>query len=109
MQSFFPAPEEFGRHIIFGSTHVTTLAGEHLQLSLADIPADGVVDWHSHVNEQMGMVISGTAVFHIGDQTRTLHAGDMFRIPGNVRHKVEAVGGPVRALDAFYPIRDEYR
>jgi len=109
MQSFFPAPEEFGRHVIFGSTHITTLAGEHVQLSLADIPANGVIDWHDHPNEQMGMVISGAAFFQIGSESRTLHAGDMFRIPGGVRHKVEAVGGPVRALDAFYPIRDEYR
>ena len=109
MKSLFPTPDEFGHHVIFGSTRVTTLAGDHLQLSLADIPADGVVDWHSHANEQMGMMVSGKADFYIGDEKKTLVAGDLYRIPGGIRHKVVALDGPVQALDVFYPIRDEYR
>jgi hypothetical protein len=32
----------------------------------------------------------------------------MWRIPGGVVHKVVAVDGPVRALDVFNPVRDDY-
>ena len=39
MSRFFPVPADCGRHTIFGSTQVRTYAGDHLQLSLADIPA----------------------------------------------------------------------
>ena len=35
--------------------------------------------------------------------------GDLFRIPGGVPHSVVAGAAPVKALDVFYPIRDEYR
>ena len=31
------------------------------------------------------------------------------RIPGNVRHRVVALEEPVKALDIFYPIREDYR
>ncbi len=109
MSQFFPSHDECGHHTVFGTTRIRTCAGDHLQLSLVDIPAGGVVDWHSHANEQMGCVLSGRATFHIGDEERTLGPGDFFRIPGGVRHKVVALDGPVQALDAFYPIRDEYR
>jgi len=109
MSQFFPAAEDFGRHVVFGHVRVTTLAGDHVQLSLAEIPADGLVDWHAHPNEQVGMMLSGVARFDIGDESKELRAGDFFRIPGGVRHRVTPIGGPVRALDVFYPIRDEYR
>lgn len=109
MSRYFPTAEECGHHTVFGSTKIRTLAGEHLQLSFVDIPAGGVVDWHSHPNEQMGLVISGKAVFSIGDEEKTLGPGEFFRIPGGVRHRVTAIDGPVQAIDAFYPIRDEYR
>jgi quercetin dioxygenase-like cupin family protein len=109
MDSFFPAPDEFGRHIIFGNIPIKTLAGEQVQLSLVDLPADGVVDWHSHPHEQMGYVVSGRLKFQVAAEERILHIGDMYRIPGGVRHRVMTLGEPARVLDVFRPIRDEYR
>ena len=80
-----------------------------LQLSLVDIPPHGVVDWHDHPNEQLGMVVAGRLTFHIGDEVKTLGPGDFYCIPGGVRHRVEAHEIPSQALDIFHPIRDEYR
>jgi len=109
MSRYFPTPAECGHHVVFGSTPIRTYAGDHLQLSLVDIPAAGVVDWHSHPNEQMGVMMTGRALFCVGDEERELGPGDLYFIPGGVRHRVVPVGGPARALDVFYPIRDEYR
>jgi len=33
----------------------------------------------------------------------------MWRIPGGVVHQATAGSTPVRALDVFHPIRDDYR
>lgn len=96
-------------HTVFGSTQVQTYAGDHVQISIADIPAQGVVDWHSHANEQLGYMVSGEATFIIDTEEKRLGPGDVFWIPGGVRHKVIAHDQPVRAIDIFYPIRDEYR
>lgn len=109
MSRFFPTPDECGRHVVFGSTPIRTYAGEHLQLSFVDIPADGLVDWHSHPNEQMGVMIAGKAVFQIGDEEKLLEPGDFYFIPGGTLHRVVPVDGPAQALDVFYPIRDSYR
>jgi quercetin dioxygenase-like cupin family protein len=109
MSRFFPTPAECGRHTIFGVVPIRTFAGDRIQLSLVDVPAGGVVDWHSHPNEQIGMVTAGTLTFFIGDEERTLGAGEFYFIPGGVRHRVVAPDGPAHALDVFYPIRDEYK
>jgi quercetin dioxygenase-like cupin family protein len=109
MSHYFPAPDDCAHKTIFGNVGITTLAGDHLQFSIADIPAQGSVPQHSHPNEQMGIVISGRMVFTIGGESRTLGPGDLYRIPGGVSHGVVALDEPVRALDVFYPIRDEYR
>jgi quercetin dioxygenase-like cupin family protein len=109
MSHYFPTPDECGHHTVFGNVPITTCAGDHLQLSVVDIPPGGVVGEHSHPNEQMGMVVSGRMVFTIGGETKTVGPGDLYRIPGGVAHSVVALDEPVKALDVFYPVRDEYR
>jgi len=110
MSRFFPTPDECGHHTVFGSTRIRTYAGDHAQVSFVDIPPGGVVDWHSHPNEQIGVMISGKATFHIGDEVKTLGPGEFFFIPGGVLHKVVGYDdGPSQALDVFYPIRPEYK
>jgi mannose-6-phosphate isomerase-like protein (cupin superfamily) len=55
------------------------------------------------------MVVEGRAVFWVGGEEKTLGPGDLYRIPGGVRHRVVALDGPVKALDIFYPVREDYR
>jgi quercetin dioxygenase-like cupin family protein len=109
MSRYFPSRDECGHHTIFGSIPITTYAGERVQLSVVDMPAGGVIGEHAHANEQMGMVVAGRAVFTIGGESKTLGPGDVYLMPGGVPHSVVALDEPVRAVDVFYPIRDEYR
>lgn len=105
---YFPTPDECSRHTIFPGVTVQTCAAERMMLSLARLEPHAVVEEHSHPHEQVGLVLEGRAVFTIGGEEKTLQAGDMFRIPGGVPHKVVALDQPVRALDIFYPIRQDY-
>ncbi len=109
MSYYFPSPDEFGRHTIFGNVQIRACAGEHLQFSLVDIPPGGVVGEHSHANEQLGLVLEGEMDFTIGGETQRLRPGDVYRIPGGVLHSVVTGNQAAKALDVFYPIRDEYR
>jgi quercetin dioxygenase-like cupin family protein len=106
---YFPTDDEVGRHTIFPGIHIQTCAATHMQLSLVDLAPHSVVAEHAHPHEQVGMLLEGQATFFIGDEQKTLGAGDMYRIPGNVRHKVVVLDQPARALDIFCPVREEYR
>ena len=108
MSLFFPTPTEFSPHTIFPGVHIRTCAAEMMMMSLVDMEPGAVVEEHSHPHEQVGMMLAGQAIFIIGDEQKTLQAGDLYRIPGHVRHKVIALEEPVRVLDLFHPIREEY-
>lgn len=109
MSRFFPTAEEMSRHTIFPGVSIQTCHAEKMMLSVVDLAPHSVVEEHEHPHEQVGMVLQGRAIFFIGGEQKTLQAGDLFRIPGGVRHRVVTLEEPVRALDIFHPIRDEYR
>jgi quercetin dioxygenase-like cupin family protein len=109
MSQYFPTEAECGRHTIFPGVHIKTSACEKMMVSVVDLEPHSVVEEHSHPHEQVGMVLEGEAVFFIGGEQKTLKAGDLYRIPGNVRHKVVVAQKPTRVIDIFYPVREEYR
>ncbi|MBL8800026.1 MAG: cupin domain-containing protein [Planctomycetia bacterium] len=109
MSQYFPTPDECARHTIFPGVHIMTAACEKMMLSVVDIEPNAVVEEHQHPHEQVGMLLSGRAIFYIGDEQKTLQAGDLYRIPGNTKHRVVGLDGPAKALDIFAPVREEYR
>jgi quercetin dioxygenase-like cupin family protein len=109
MSLYFPTPEEMSRHHIFPGVTIQTCAAEKTMISLVDLEPNSVVDEHSHPHEQVGLVLQGRATFFIGGEQKTLQPGDRFRIPGNVPHRVVALDEPVRVVDFFYPVREDYR
>ncbi|SRR5579871_6132921 len=109
MSQFFPTADEMSLHTIFPGVNIQTCSADSMMLSVVDLAPHSVVEEHSHLHEQVGMVLQGRAIFFIGDEQKTLQAGDLYLIPGGVAHRVIALEEPVRALDIFYPVRDEYR
>jgi len=107
--SYFIARADTSHHVIFPGVHIFTAAGEKMMLSLVEFEPRSVVQPHSHPHEQMGMLLEGELTFTIGGETRTLRSGEMWRIPGGVVHSAIAGDSPVKALDVFHPIRDDYR
>lgn len=96
------------RHLIFPGVEIHTTAGRNLMLSVVSFEPNSLVPDHSHPHEQMGMMISGRLEFTVGGITRILGPGDIWRIPGGVVHRVQALDEPALALDVFHPIREDY-
>jgi quercetin dioxygenase-like cupin family protein len=107
--SYFVTRAECSQHTIFPGVTIATMAGEQMMLSLVEFEPRAVVQPHSHPHEQMGMLLEGELTFTIGGETRTLQAGEMWRIPGGIEHSAIAGDSRVVALDFFHPIRDDYR
>jgi quercetin dioxygenase-like cupin family protein len=109
MSQYFVRKPECSHREIFPGVHIYTTAGPQVMLSLVEFEPHAVVEWHQHPHEQAGMLLEGELEFFIGDEHAVLKPGEMWRIPGGVRHKAVAGAQPVRALDVFYPIREDYR
>jgi quercetin dioxygenase-like cupin family protein len=109
MSLYFPTSDECARHTIFPGVNIRTCALEKMMMSVVDLAPRSVVEEHQHPHEQVGMLLEGKAIFFIGNEQKTLQTGDLYRIPGNVLHKVIALEKPVRAIDIFCPPREDYR
>jgi quercetin dioxygenase-like cupin family protein len=108
-EAYFLPAGSGSRHTIFPGVEIRSTAGTNLMLCVVHLEPESVVADHSHPHEQMGILLEGELEFTIGDVTRLLGPGDMWRIPGGVIHRVRAVKGPAVALDVFNPIREDYR
>jgi quercetin dioxygenase-like cupin family protein len=106
---YFLTSAECKTHHPFPGVTMRTTQGERMTLSVVEMEPGALIPVHSHPHEQVGRMLEGKAEFIVGNEKRLVTTGEMWRIPGGVPHQVTALDEPVKALDAFYPIRDDYR
>jgi quercetin dioxygenase-like cupin family protein len=109
MSLYFPTKDDCAHHAIFPGVTIATCSMEKMMLSYVELQPHAIVEEHSHPHEQVGILLEGKAIFTIGGEEKLLTKGDMWRIPGNVKHRVVALEESVKALDIFTPIREDYR
>jgi unsaturated pyranuronate lyase len=94
---------------IWDGVHGRVIHGDRLTLSVIELDPDSVVPEHSHDHEQLGMCLSGSLRFRVGDETRDLGAGETWCIPSNVPHEVRVGADGAVVIDVFAPTRDDWR
>ena len=67
-----------------------------------------IVPEHSHMNDQVGYVVSGKVEMTIGSETTIMTTGESYAIPGGVMHGLVILEDTV-LIDAFSPPRNDYR
>ena len=82
--------------------------GKRVMLSYLEMEAGSFVPMHQHPHEQAGLLIEGRMELVIDGEARICEPGDMFIIPPDTPHSARPVDGPVKALDVFSPVREDY-
>jgi quercetin dioxygenase-like cupin family protein len=82
--------------------------GERLTLAVVELEPNSVVPEHSHENEQLGMVLSGSLTFRIERESRELGPGGTWRIPSNTPHEVRTGPEGAVVIDVFAPVRADW-
>jgi quercetin dioxygenase-like cupin family protein len=93
----------------FAGVRMFATEAEKMTLSIVDMQPHAVIPEHSHPHEQIGYMVLGEFEFIIGGESFHVVPGQVWRIPGGVPHKVIASDRPVRAIDVFYPVREDMR
>jgi quercetin dioxygenase-like cupin family protein len=94
---------------VWGETvRARRIEGERITLALVELAPDAVVPGHRHPNEQLGMVITGSLTFTVGDETGQLGPGGMWRIPSDTPHQVSVGPAGAVVIDIFAPIRSDW-
>ncbi|MCR4405530.1 MAG: cupin domain-containing protein [Anaerolineae bacterium] len=76
--------------------------------TVSDLPATEMLPGITR-HEQITYVLEGTMDFTLGSETRILRAGDGVCIPPNTPHSARILEAPTRALDAWHPVREDYK
>jgi quercetin dioxygenase-like cupin family protein len=94
---------------IWDGVHGRVIHGDRITFSVIELDPNSVVPEHRHANEQLGICLSGTLVFRVGDESRELGPGETWSIPGNVPHEVQVGPDGAVVIDVFAPTRDDWR
>ncbi|MGH8993108.1 MAG: cupin domain-containing protein [Acidimicrobiia bacterium] len=98
---------------IDGQTTITPVPGVHLQpvpgervlLCRVTIDPHCAAPVHTHDEEQMGIVLSGSGDFHLDGEIRRVGPGDTYHAPPGVAHGLAAGAEGCGVIDVFSPPR----
>ena len=102
-------PESRTKKELVPGVSARTFWGDRMLLSLVDLEPNAVIPPHSHPHEQAGMVVSGEMALTIGEETQQCKPGDLYIIAGDATHSVVTGEGPCQVIEAFSPVREEYK
>ena len=94
---------------IWDGVHARVIHGDRITLGIIELDANSIVPEHRHEHEQLGICVSGSLTFRVGDESRELGPGDTWTIPGNVPHEVHVGPDGAVVVDVFTPTRDDWR
>ena len=81
--------------------------GQNVTIAKFHLAKGAVVPEHSHVNEQIALLVRGRLKFIYPDHDQIVEAGQMIETRPNVPHSVEALEESL-AIDVFAPRREDW-
>ena len=84
------------------------VSGSRLTVGVIELDADAHIPEHAHENEQVGIALSGSMRFRIGEETREVAAGSTWSIAANVPHEVWVGPEGCVVVEAFAPRRSDW-
>jgi quercetin dioxygenase-like cupin family protein len=84
------------------------VVGERAAVSWVDLKPGSTLPLHSHMNEQIGLMVEGTMTIEIGGEARQVGPGDAYVIPPHVPHRVETGAAHCLVIETFAPPRADY-
>ena len=83
------------------------ISGKKVMLAQVFLKKGCIVAAHSHHNEQITYILSGSMKLRLPDKEVTLNEGDVLHIPSRVEHSAVALEDTLD-LDVFSPIREDW-
>ena len=105
---YYNPTERVAKELIPG-INAKTFWGEQMLAAVVDLDANVHLPLHSHPHEQLGIVIEGQIEFNVAGEVKVLKPGEVYVIPGGVEHEARTFDQPVKVLDVFNPVREEYK
>lgn len=83
--------------------------GREITFAVLEIAANAKLPAHHHHNEQAGLLVRGELTFLVGNERRTLRAGDGWVIPADAVHDASAGADGAIVIETWSPPRHDFR
>lgn len=93
---------------IFPGLRARLIHSDRVTHSWVDVDAGATFPEHHHPHEQIVSVLAGELELVVDGVVHRLKPGVVFVIPPNARHSGRGITA-CRVLDAFAPVRDDYK
>lgn len=100
--------EAIERRELLPGLRVRFLHSGSMTIAYWEIAAGSEMPMHSHPHEQIANVLEGEIELSVGEERQVLGKGSAAVIAPNVPHAGRAISD-CRVLDAFHPVREDYR
>jgi quercetin dioxygenase-like cupin family protein len=93
---------------LFEGISMKAVSGEKTMMTIFEFGPKTIIPAHKHPHEQITYIVEGELEFTVGGETRILRKGDGAVIPPNCEHSAAVLKAPAKAIDAWYPRREDY-
>jgi len=93
---------------LFKGIKLKAVSGDKTMMTIFEFEVNAVIPSHNHPHEQITYIIEGELEFTVEGKTRILRKGDGVVIPSNHEHSAKVLIAPAKAVDAWYPRREDY-
>lgn len=105
--NFFKESDLKARQVLEGIT-LRAVSGDKTMMTFFEFEPNAVIPSHKHPHEQITYIIEGEMEFTVEGETRLLKKGDGVVIRSNQEHSAKILNKPTKAVDAWYPVREDY-
>ncbi len=95
------------KHILEG-IKLKVLSGDRAMMTIFEFGPNAVIPSHKHPHEQITYIVEGELEFTVEGKTNVLRKGDGVVIAPNHEHSAKVLQAPAKAVDAWYPRREDY-
>ena len=106
--TFFNESELKAKQLLPG-IKLKAVFGEKTMITIFNLEPNAVIPAHKHPNEQITYVVEGEMEFTLEGKTKVLKAGDGVVVPANQEHGALVLSKPTKVIDAWYPMREDYK
>lgn len=105
--NFFKESDLKAKHVLEGIT-LRAVSGDKTMMTFFEFEPNAVIPSHKHPHEQITYIITGEMEFTVNGETKILKAGEGVVILANQEHSAKILSKPTKAVDAWFPIREDY-
>ena len=92
----------------FEGVKLKAVSGDRTMMTIFEFEPNAVIPSHKHPHEQITYILEGELEFTVEGKTKILRKGDGVVISSNREHSVKVLKTPAKAVDAWYPRREDY-